>query len=343
MAKIVSFQRRGEKLTRKIRFRLTRLTLMGSEEQKDLPFFGATTTKHTDANLSVVGIPWDVSSSYQRGSASAPQYIRKVTSAQLYNPYTEDLVNLKDKWRIFDWGDIEAPDDVQETENYQLKIQATLKSILHDVPVTNFLFLGGDHLSTYFSLSSLCELGFFREVGNVGLIYLDAHPDLYLEYESNPFSHACVARRIIEEIEIDPKNIVQVGIRATTPSQVDFAKKTGITTISVREFQQLGADAVAKMVTSLLSKTVDAVYLSIDLDVLDPSCAPGVPNPEAGGLLTRDVVTFIQSLSQTSIRAFDIVEFLPEMDVTRITGYAAAKIIRETLGVMKPFSNVSGV
>lgn len=313
---------------------------MGNQEPPALSFFGATTTKNTEANLAVIGIPWDASSSFQRGSASAPQYIRKATSAQLYNPYTEDLVNLKDKWQIFDWGDIEAPDDVLETEYYQLKVRATLKSILRDVPVTNFLFLGGDHLSTYFSLTSLFELGFFQ---NVGLIYLDAHPDLYLEYESNPFSHACVARRIIEEIEIDPKNIFQVGIRATTPSQVEFAKKTGITTISAREFQQLGADAVAKMIKSLLSKAVDAIYLSIDLDVLDPSCAPGVPNPEAGGLMTRDVVTFIQSLSQTSIRAFDLVELLPEMDVTRITGYAAAKIIRETLGVMNPFSHVSGV
>ncbi|MFW9856594.1 MAG: agmatinase [Candidatus Thorarchaeota archaeon] len=311
---------------------------MGSQDLNPKPFFGATTTELQEANLAVLGIPWDASSSFQTGAASAPHYIRNATSGQLYNPYTEDLVNLKEKWKIYDWGDVQVPDDVQEAKDYLVKIHATLKTVLQEKKDINFLFLGGDHLSTYFSLTSLYELGIFR---NLGLIYLDAHPDLYLEYEASPYSHACVVRRLIEEIQLDPINIFQVGIRATTPSQADFAKKMGITTISAREFQQLGADAVAKIISNLLTNAVDSIYLSIDLDVLDPSCAPGVPNPEAGGLLTRDLVTFIQTLPKTPVRAFDIVELLPAKDMTGITGFAAAKIIRESLGKIDPFSDIS--
>ncbi|MFW9777427.1 MAG: agmatinase [Candidatus Heimdallarchaeota archaeon] len=311
---------------------------MGSQDLNPQPFFGATTSEVQEANLAVLGIPWDASSSFQIGAALAPQYIRTATSGQLYNPYTEDLVNLKEKWKIYDWGDVHVPDDVQEAKDYLVKIHATLKTVLQENTDINFLFLGGDHLSTYFSLTSLYELGIFH---NSGLIYLDAHPDLYLEYEASPYSHACVVRRLIEEIQVDPKNIFQVGIRAATPSQANFAKKMGITTISAREFQQLGADAVAKIIGNLLTNAVDSIYLSIDLDVLDPSCAPGVPNPEPGGLLTRDLVTFIQTLPKTPVRAFDVVELLPAKDITGITGFAAAKIIRETLGKIDPFSSIS--
>ncbi|MFQ5980986.1 MAG: agmatinase [Candidatus Heimdallarchaeota archaeon] len=302
-----------------------------NSETVEAPFFRATTEALTDANMIVLGIPWDASSSYRKGAANAPTVIRQATSGKLYSPYTERIANIANRWQLFDYGNVAIlSEDPIEARN---EVLTTVQEINRPEQKNRFLFLGGDHLATYFSVIALQKVGIL-EGKTVGMVYLDAHPDLYTNYDGNRYSHACVLQRIIEETQIEPHKIVQVGIRAASPEQRDFIQQTGITSISRRTFHKKGAKEIGNQTKKALEGT-DLIYLSIDLDVLDPACAPGLGNPEPGGLMTAEVVDFIQRLAGLPIFAFDIVELCPPYDHGNITAFAAAKLIRETLGIMK--------
>ncbi|MFX1513155.1 MAG: agmatinase [Promethearchaeota archaeon] len=295
-------------------------------------FFGSLTTDLSVANLFVLGIPWDASSSYRKGASKAPSYIRQSTTNKLFNPYTELKTNLMDKWRIFDGGDVEFSEfNPINARNEVLKV---LRNFLDDREIHQFLFLGGDHLTTYFSVYSLAKLNIFHPE-NVGIVYLDSHPDLYDDYEGNKHSHACVLRRIIDETEIDPTNVVQVGIRAPTPEQLEYAAEFGILIISTPEFQRYGAAKTLSKIKNHFKEKIDYTYLSIDLDVIDPAYAPGLGNPQPGGISTREIIDFIHELSDLPLFAVDIVEFCPNHDYSGVTAFLAAKLIQETLGIMK--------
>ncbi|MHA2370427.1 MAG: agmatinase [Candidatus Hodarchaeales archaeon] len=306
---------------------------MNSSKSPDFPFFNTTTTLLANANLATIGIPWDVSSSYRRGAAKGPAIIRQATSGRLYNSYTETNVNLRDKWQVFDAGDVEfSTTDPLEARNAVL---AAVKDIYRNGPNNRFLFLGGDHLATYFSLYALQNAGVLNGAKNFAIIYLDAHPDLYASYKEDLYSHACILRRILDDTEIDPRKIVQVGIRAATPEQLEFIQQTGITSISRKAFHEMGPRGASKQAQQVLKGT-DLIHISIDLDVLDPAFAPGVGNPEPGGLMTSEVVSFIHGLAGLPIFAFDIVEFCPAYDLSMTTAFTAAKLIKEILGIAEP-------
>lgn len=263
-------------------------------------------------NLLVLGIKWDKSSSYRRGAAQAPPIIRKATSGELYNSYTEDQLDLREYWRLKDLGDIEPADYRSLTEQVYLKLEDTLK---HDVlPV----FLGGDHSIT------IATVGNLRRITgrDFGVIYFDAHPDLYENYNGDPYSHACVLRRLTENHTIQPENTVIIGVRAPTPEQTRYAEETGIKIITIDELHRGNPE---------INTGSDSVYISVDLDVLDPAYAPGVSNPEPGGISTRKLVDLIKTIKPRII-GFDIVEFNPQYDPSEITGFTAAKIIKELLG-----------
>ncbi|MFX1506496.1 MAG: agmatinase [Promethearchaeota archaeon] len=304
---------------------------MVSLDKVQSSFFEATIDNLDEANLIALGIPWDASSSYRKGSAAAPNIIRQATSGKLYNPYTENNVNLKDKWLIFDAGDIEISSN--DAMSSRKEVLSALTRIYDSKKNQRFLFLGGDHLITYFTFYSLSEIGFFQG-SQSGIIYLDAHPDLYYQYKGNLYSHACVLRRILDQTKIDPKNIIQIGIRANTKEQREFAINSKVKTITANEFLLENPESIATMIKEKLTGKVDRVYLTIDLDILDPAYAPGLGNPEPGGLTTRELIRFIQTLSDIPIVAFDVVELSPRYDQANITAFAAAKIIKETLGIL---------
>ena len=197
-----------------------------------------------------------------------------------------------------------------------------------------FLFLGGDHLITYFSLHALTQLS----KANWALIYLDSHPDLEEEYEGDRYMHGSVVKRLVEETNLRPQSVFEVGIRSFLPPERKFADDVGIKIMSTVEFERLEARGAAKRVLKLLPKDVDRIYLSIDLDILDPAYAPGLGYPEAGGISTRSLIDFIYGLKELEIVAFDIVELCPQYDSSSITAIGAGKIILETLGIMRPSS-----
>lgn len=261
-------------------------------------------------NLYLLGIPWDASSSYRRGSKDAPEAIRKATSEELYNSFNENLVNLARRWRYKDLGNVEA-------ESFEELIGRVADSVRRYYNGGLFLFLGGDHSITYATFKAIREVS----NGSFGLVYFDAHPDLYPEYGGDIYSHACTVRRLVEEGLVKGENVVQIGIRAPTEEQIEFAEEHGIKIISASEVYHHPSVEIP----------FERAYLSFDLDVLDPAFAPGVGNPEPGGLSVRELVEVIKSL-KVNVVAFDVVELSPGHDYKGISAFAAAKIIREVLG-----------
>lgn len=296
------------------------------KEPDSQPFFGIKHSNANEANLVVLGICWDRSSSYRRGASAAPPMIRAATTGKLYNSFTENMINLKEKWQIYDAGDIASR--VRELSFITKQIQDLCSRMPQDG--RKYLFLGGDHIITYLCAKALVS----NDNARWGLLYLDSHPDLYESYEGDLYSHACVVRRIIEEGLIPAQNILEVGIRAPTPEQLAYAQQKDFKIIPTSAIIDRSAPNIAKEIIDYFSDKIDKLYLSVDLDILDPSVAPGVGNPEAGGLSTRVIIDIIQGISSLDIQAFDIVELCPPYDCSSITAFAAAKIIRETLGIL---------
>ncbi|MCS7103527.1 MAG: agmatinase [Candidatus Korarchaeum sp.] len=261
-----------------------------------------------EAKLSVLGVRWDGSSSYRRGASKAPACIREATSEEVYNSFSEDLVNLAEEWSYLDLGDVTGNDFKEVVKSIRKRIELYYRG-------QTFLFLGGDHSITYATFRGLKEVS----GGSFGLIYFDAHPDCYESYNGDPYSHACTVRRLVEEGYVRGEDVALVGIRAATKQQVSFAEDTGIKIFRVDDLDELeGID-------------LEKAYISFDIDVLDPAFAPGCSNPEPGGLSTRELIKAIKKLDLELV-AFDIVEVNPNFDCSGVTCFTAAKIIREVLG-----------
>ncbi|MBS7637127.1 arginase family protein, partial [Candidatus Bathyarchaeota archaeon] len=194
-------------------------------------FFGAETKSKEDANALVLGLCWDRSSSFRKGSAKAPKVIREYTSSKIYNSYTENNVNLKDYWKIYDLGD--------------------------------------------------------------------------------------VSPKIVEEGIVNPHNIVQIGTRASTAEQTAYAKNAKIKIVTTSDVCK-NAEKISFLINEALGK-VDNVYVSFDVDVLDPAFAPGVGNPEGGGITPRNLIDITHNLKGLNVKALDIVEANPDYDCVGVT------------------------
>ena len=285
-------------------------------------FFGAETKDIGEANAYALGLRWDKSLSFRKGSAKAPAMIRDYTSSKLYNSFTEVGVNIRDYWRIYDLGDVK-PSSITDAI-------PTVKDIAGKLTSSKLnIFLGGDHSITYISLKALKE----TSKSSWGLVYFDAHPDLYDSYEGDRYSHACVARRLIDEGIVSPKHTIQIGIRAATAEQLDYAENEGVRILSTSDVYKMENVEISLIVKKVLGN-IGNIYVSFDADVLDPAFAPGVGNPEGGGVMLRDVIDIIHGFQRLNIQAFDVVETNPDYDYAGITFCSVSKLIRETLGVI---------
>jgi len=284
-------------------------------------FFGLVhSTAATD--LIVIGVPWDATSSYRCGAAAGPDAIRAATSGRLYNRFTERGMDLADIWKVCDHGNVKKAGDVPE-----LKKRLAVAASLHNHANAPMLFLGGDHFVTYLCFRLVEEM----QKQSPSLLYFDAHPDLYESYEGSPYSHATVVSRILDG-DNTSKTVCYVGIRASTREQDERIKKLGFTTYTTQDVHARGSGAIASLIRSTLSDK--PVYLSIDLDCLDPAFAPGVGNPQPGGLSTRLMLDILQGIEGLKIVATDIVEYSPKFDSQRTTAFTAAILIKELLGIM---------
>lgn len=259
--------------------------------------------------VTLVGIPFDKNSSFLKGTALAPPIIRNALNSGSTNLCTENGIDLAEDKRFKGIGDIEFLHKENEFDTIEQYITSLLKRQVY------VLSLGGDHSISYPILRA-----YKNEYDRITILHLDAHPDLYDELDGNRYSHASPFARIMEE-RLSTR-LVQVGIRTMNSHQRKQAGRFGVEVIDMREWQH-GVNI-----------TFNApIYLSLDLDVLDPAFAPGVSHHEPGGLSTREVIKLIQDIDVPIIGA-DIVEFNPKRDVFDMTAMVAAKFVKEIGGKM---------
>ena len=252
----------------------------------------------------LVGIPYDASSSYRRGAAAAPEEIRRALKSDASNSWSESGLDIGSPDRLGDIGDLDVSDESQA--------RATIERGIKDVISVGHrpLSLGGDHSITYPIMR-----GFGRLLGQFTLLQIDAHPDLYSSYQGDRYSHACPFARIMEEGLV--QRLVQVGIRTMNAEQKANAERLGVEVIDMRAWAAGGRPEIE-----------GPVYVSLDMDGIDPAFAPGVSHREPGGLTVREVVTLIQSLTGPIVGA-DVVEFNPGEDVPGMTAPVCAKLVKE--------------
>lgn len=255
----------------------------------------------------LIGIPYDASSSFLRGSAAAPPLIRSALRSPAGNHYTEHGADLS---RLSDTGDLILADDPAAARS---AIQAGIEAVIANGfrPIA----LGGDHSITYPIMRAIATAH-----PGVTILHIDAHGDLYDEFEGDRYSHACPFARILEEDLC--RRLVQVGIRTLTPHQRAQMTRFNIDCIEMQRFAAGDRPSLS-----------GPVYVSVDLDGLDPAFAPGVSHREPGGLSVRDLLMLIQGLHGPIVGA-DVVEFNPSQDLGGVTASVAAKITRELAGFM---------
>lgn len=259
--------------------------------------------------VAVVGVPSDENSTFMQGAALAPSRIREALHSDATNLCAENGLDLGAESRWQDLGDLELAGGTASLEQIETAIGCLLKRDVYVVA------LGGDHAITYPILKA-----YGARYQNLNILHFDAHPDLYDEYEGNRHSHACPFARIMEEELV--ARLVQVGIRTMNPHQRAQAERFGVQVIDMRQWQ-----------TGLRPEFDAPLYVSLDMDVLDPAFAPGTSHHEPGGLSTREVLGLIQGLNAPLVGA-DIVEFNPRRDPVGITAMAAAKFLKEMVACM---------
>ena len=270
--------------------------------------FGGAVKQTQEYDIAIVGIPFDEKSCYLRGASKGPQAIRAASTGKAINPWTELGANLEKDGVLADLGDVDVSGDFL---NVFSRIEKNILEVLEKkaVPVV----LGGDH-----SISYPVVKAFSRKYKPLDILHFDAHPDLYEELYGDRFSHACPFARIMEEGLV--QNLVQIGIRAATGGQREKASKYGVRMIEMKDLPE-----------NLSLEFLNPLYVSFDMDALDPAFAPGVSHHEAGGLSTRQVLDILHALN-AEIVGLDVVEVNPERDFSGITAAAAVKIIKEVIG-----------
>jgi agmatinase len=272
--------------------------------------FGGAIQEKSRYELAIIGVPFDEKSSYLRGAARGPAAIRASSTGKARNPVTELGVDLEHDTVMVDLGDVDTSGDVDKTF---LRIETAVAAVIHKKAKP--IILGGDHSITYPILKVLA--GAWREVD---VLHFDAHPDLYEDLYGDRLSHACPFARIMEDGLA--KSLVQVGVRAATSDQRATAKRHGVRMIEMKDFRD-----------DLSLEFKRPLYISFDLDALDPAFAPGVSHQEAGGLTTRQAIDLIHRL-KAKIIGLDVVELNPDRDPSGITASAAVKIVKEVAGIM---------
>jgi len=269
-----------------------------------------------EASYVLLGVPFDVTSTYRTGARFAPLAVRDASlNIETYSFHSDiDIEDIS----IHDIGDLHVTSDTQETLK---RIEHITKELLttRKTPV----LIGGEHTIT---------LGAARAVSkDFAVIDFDAHLDLRNEYMSLKTSHTTFMRRINEQAK--PREIVEIGTRAVCKEELDYAKKAGINFITTQQIRSEGIEKTVEKVDKLL-RNVRKVYLTVDMDVLDPAFAPAVQNPEPDGLCSHMFYELLSATIDERVAAFDVVEVTPPYD-NGVTSVQAAKIIFETLSAME--------
>lgn len=250
----------------------------------------------------LIGVPYDAGSSFLEGAADAPPLIRQALWSPAGNSWSEAGIDIEP--HLEDAGDVSFDPGLDPREVIEAAVATLLDRRCRPI------VLGGDHSITHPVMRAVN-----RALGHVTMLHIDAHPDLYDEFEGDRYSHACPFAHIMAEGLAD--GLIQVGIRTANAHQREQAARYGAHVITMRDWAR-GARPIV----------CHPVYVSIDLDGIDPAFAPGVSHPEPGGLSVRDVIAIIQDLPVPIVGA-DVVEYNPRRDPTGVTAIVAAKLVKE--------------
>lgn len=275
------------------------------------------TTPGRAAAVQLIGLPFDGTSTYRGGSRFGPDAIRAAFwNIEVYSrPLDVDLeeLSLQDRGNVRHTARIEEMLTMGEATARESVAAGLVPAVL-----------GGEHSITFGTFSAMPP--------RTALLVFDAHLDLRDEYDDLPMMHATYLRRLVERRP--GLQIVHVGTRAATRDEWRFAAEAGVTIITADQVHAGAAgDGAARRLEAALDG-VEGLYVSIDLDGLDPAYAPGVANPEPGGLSSRQVLQCLYALRGTPIRGFDIVELCPQYDPSGITAVVAAKFLAELCGLV---------
>jgi len=270
-----------------------------------LPTYQEQLDKLGPENIAIGGVPFDAYSSFMRGPALAPPLIVDAYHSDSANYYTESLRRLDAHPDLIWLGDL--PIGAYE----DIGVQA--ERILHRG--SKLLALGGDHSITYPLLKATA-----KHHSELTILHLDAHTDMYDSFEGNRYSHACPFARILENGLV--RRLVQVGIRTMIPEHRQMAEQYGVEIVEMKDWHgQTSFDLKAPL------------YVSLDLDVLEPGLAPGLSHYEPGGMTVRELLSIIQAIDVPVVGA-DIVEYNPLRDREGVTAMIAAKCLKELVDKM---------
>lgn len=271
--------------------------------------FSGKSTSYKDAVYVVIGVPYDRTSTYRSGSRFAPSAIREA-SANIETFSMRAAVDVEDL-KICDAGDMNVTDDPAETIE---RIRLLVHQVAADgkIPV----ILGGEHT---------VSLGGVRALVGTDVVSFDAHMDLRDEYNGDLLSHASVMRRISEHVGLD--RIVQIGTRAVCKEELEFSKR--ISYISAIDLHRNTVERSLDVLRKILDGRQD-LYVTVDMDVLDPAYAPAVGNPEPDGLSPNILLSLLQEVCKKNVMAIDLAEVTPHYD-SGATAVQAAKVLFESL------------
>jgi agmatinase len=272
----------------------------------------------------VYGIPFDTATSYRTGPRFGPEAIRSASA--LIRPYNPALgVNVVEALSLVDYGDL--PVSPGDTERTYGQIEEALAPIVDAgiFPVA----LGGDHSITLAELRALA-----RRYGPLALVQLDSHGDTWEQYFGQKFFHGTTFKRAVEEGVVDATASVQAGMRGSLygAADIDDAKDMGFTVLTTDELRELGAAAYGKLVLDTVGDR--PVFMSFDIDFLDPAFAPGTGTPEVGGFSTAEALAFLRALRGVKLAGCDVVEVSPPYDGPGMqTALAAANVVYDLLSL----------
>ena len=258
--------------------------------------------------IRLIGLPTDSHSSFLRGPAQAPAAIRAALASDHSNQATESGLELGADIVVEDAGDLPLDETADDFDRIRAAASAAMQA--GAVPI----FLGGDHMVTNPIVAGIADVR-----GPVNILHFDAHPDIYDDFEGDPLSHASPFARIMERGHA--KRLVQVGIRTLNTHCRQQAERFGVEIIEMRNFEAASVPIPE-----------GPLYVSIDMDALDPAFAPGVSHHEPGGLSVRDILNVLHRIEAPIIGA-DVVEYNPTRDINGMTAVVAAKFVKELAGL----------
>ena len=275
-------------------------------------------------DIALVGIPWDGGTTNRAGARHGPREVRNLSSLMRSTHHVFKTEPFKIA-NIADVGDV-AVNPIDLLDGLK-KIETGIAEILSQGALP--LSVGGDHLTTLPVLRAVARNA------PVGLIHFDAHSDTNDTYfGENPYTHGTPFRRAIEEGLLDPRRIVQIGIRGSiyAPDEHDWAKDQGVRIIYMEEFVERDAQSVIAEVKEIVGAA--PAYLTFDIDSIDPSMAPGTGTPEIGGFSTREAQSLIRLLDGVNLVGADVVEVAPPFDLGNMTSIVGATIMFELLCIL---------